>query len=176
MYTYGALSPKARDPSISKFRQVPRPSQAGLFSVEVDLEFFSCGLQDRARARIRSSVLLFSTSLDENGAVAGSSFMRDIPLLTSAATSSIPSWKFARASRRVKSGSSVIRVAVVFRPLSYLAADPGFSPVPPNEDPIEATRDTSRLAYCPFRALGIRETPLYPAPSPCRSRSASPAQ
>ena len=78
---------------------------------------------------IADGVVVLDSSLDEKGAVTGITVVRDVPSLTSPATSSLQSWKFAPASRQGKAEPSVMRVAVVFRPRSYLAASPTFTPI-----------------------------------------------
>ena len=78
---------------------------------------------------IADGVVVLDVSLDEKGAITKSSVMRDIPSLTSAATSSVQSWKFSPASRQGKPVQSLIRVAVVFRPRAYFAASPPFTPI-----------------------------------------------
>src|ERR1700716_175665 len=78
---------------------------------------------------IADGVLGFDGSLDEKGEITKSSLMRDIPSLTSAATSSVQSWKFSPASMRGKPVQSLIRVAVVFRPRAYFASGPAFTPI-----------------------------------------------
>ena len=78
---------------------------------------------------IADGVVVLDVSLDEKGAITGSTVVRDIPSLTSAATSSVQSWKFSPASRQGKPVQSLIRVAVVFRPRAYFAAGPAFTPI-----------------------------------------------
>src|SRR5882762_789174 len=78
---------------------------------------------------IADGVVVLDVSLDEKGAITKSSVMRDIPSLTSAATSSVQSWKFSPASRQGKPVQSLIRVAVVFRPRAYFASGPPFTPI-----------------------------------------------
>ncbi len=78
---------------------------------------------------IADGVVVLDVSLDEKGAVTGSTVVRDIPSLTSEATSSVQSWKFSPASMRGKPEESFIRVAVVFRPRAYFAAGPSFTPI-----------------------------------------------
>ena len=78
---------------------------------------------------IADGVVVLDVSLDEKGAITKSSVMRDIPSLTSAATSSVQSWKFSPALIRGKPVQSLIRVAVVFRPRAYFAAGPAFTPI-----------------------------------------------
>src|SRR5882672_6466766 len=51
---------------------------------------------------IADGVVVLDVLLDEKGAVTGSTVVRDIPSLTSAATSSVQSWKFSPASRQGK--------------------------------------------------------------------------
>ena len=78
---------------------------------------------------IADGVVVLDVSLDEKGAITGSTVVRDIPSLTSEATSSVRSWKFSPASMRGKPEQSLIRVAVVFRPRAYFAAGPAFTPI-----------------------------------------------
>ena len=78
---------------------------------------------------IADGVVVLDVSLDEKGAITGSTVVRDIPSLTSAATSSVQSWKFSPASMRGRPEQSLIRVAVVFRPRAYFAAGPAFTPI-----------------------------------------------
>src|SRR5258708_7907565 len=84
---------------------------------------------------IAAGVVVLDVSLDASGGIAGVHVVRDIPSLTSAATSSIPSWKFSPASLHGKPEPSTMRIAVVFRPSSYLATGPAFTAVPPQEAP-----------------------------------------
>jgi hypothetical protein len=79
---------------------------------------------------IADGVVVLDVSLDDTGATSGVNLVRDIPSLTSAATSSIPSWKFSPALLLGKPVPSVMRMAIVFRPRSYFAAGPAFTPVP----------------------------------------------
>jgi len=88
---------------------------------------------------IADGVVVIDISLDATGAIIGTNVVRDVPSLTSAATSSIPSWKFSPALFHGRPVPSVIRIAVVFRPRSYLAAGPAFTPVP-SQDPPDLTR------------------------------------
>ena len=78
---------------------------------------------------IADGIVVIDVSLDTKGVIDGMNVVRDIPSLTSAATSSIPSWKFSPASFQGYPAPSVLRIAVVFRPRSYLAAGPVFTPV-----------------------------------------------
>jgi outer membrane biosynthesis protein TonB len=78
---------------------------------------------------IADGVVVLDVTLNDKGAITGSTVVRDVPSLTSAAISSIQSWKFTPASRQGKPESSVLRVAVVFRPRAYLAAGPAFTPI-----------------------------------------------
>ena len=71
---------------------------------------------------IADGVVVLDVSLDAAGEVVGVHVVRDIASLTSAATSSMPSWKFSPASLQGKPEPSTMRIAVVFRPPSYLAA------------------------------------------------------
>ena len=87
---------------------------------------------------IADGVVVLDVSLDNKGAVTGSAVARDIPSLTSPATSAIQSWKFKLASGQSKTEPSVMRVAVVFRPRSYLAAAPAFTAILSEIDPNRA--------------------------------------
>jgi outer membrane biosynthesis protein TonB len=93
---------------------------------------------------IADGVVVLDVSLDATGAVAGVNVARDIPSLTSAATSSIPSWNFSPALLLGKPVPWVMRIAVVFRPQSYLAAGPAFTPVLSNGNP-DQTRQSEFL-------------------------------
>ena len=79
---------------------------------------------------VADGVVVADVSLDATGAVAGVNVVRDIPSLTSAVTSSIPSWKFTPALFQGKPVPSVLRIAAAFRPPAYFATGPVFSPVP----------------------------------------------
>jgi outer membrane biosynthesis protein TonB len=84
---------------------------------------------------IADGVVVVDASLDDKGAITGTSVVRDVPSLTSPAISAIRTWKFSPAMRLGKSEPSTMRVAVVFRPRSYLAAAPSFTPIPLEGDP-----------------------------------------
>jgi outer membrane biosynthesis protein TonB len=105
---------------------------------------------------IADGVVVVDVSLDHKGAITGTSVVRDIPSLTSAATSSIQSWKFSPASILGKPVPSIMRVAVVFRPRSYWAAGPDFTPISSNEDP-----DRADLGYVPPGIISATY-PQYP--------------
>src|ERR1700675_4057716 len=51
---------------------------------------------------IADGVVVLDVSLDARGGIAGVHVVRDIPSLTTAATSSIPSWKFSPALSKGK--------------------------------------------------------------------------
>ena len=89
---------------------------------------------------IATGVVVLDVSLDATGGIAGVHVVRDIPSLTSAAMSSIPSWKFSPASVQGKPEPSTMRIAVVFRPTSYLATGPAFTAVPAQEAPDQTHR------------------------------------
>ena len=78
---------------------------------------------------IADGIVVLDLSLDDMGAVTRVSVTRDILSLTSVATASIQSWKFTAASSHGNPQPSTVRVAFVFRPRSYFAADPPFAPV-----------------------------------------------
>jgi len=89
---------------------------------------------------IADGVVVLDVSLDAGGGIAGVHVVRDIPSLTSAATSSMPSWKFSPALLQGKPQPSTMRIAVVFRPTSYLAAGPAFTVVPAQDAPDQTHR------------------------------------
>jgi outer membrane biosynthesis protein TonB len=105
---------------------------------------------------IADGVVVLDVSLDEKGAITRTTVVRDIPSLTSAATSSVQSWKFSPASMRGKPEQSLIRVAVVFRPRAYFAAGPAFTP-------ILSERGSNRAdqTYIPPGIVSV-SYPLYP--------------
>jgi len=89
---------------------------------------------------IADGVVVLDVSLDATGGIAGVHVVRDIPSLTSAAASSMPSWKFSPALLQGKPQPSTMRIAVVFRPTSYLAAGPAFTVVPAQDAPDQTHR------------------------------------
>jgi TonB family protein len=78
---------------------------------------------------IADGVVVLDASIDAKGAVTGVTIVRDVPSLTSPATSAIRSWKFSPATKPGRPETSTMRIAVTFRPRSYFAADPSFTPV-----------------------------------------------
>ena len=78
---------------------------------------------------IADGVVVLDASLDDKGAITGTTVVRDVPSLTSPAISAIRTWKFSPATRLGKPEPSTMRVAVVFRPRSYLPAGPSFTPI-----------------------------------------------
>src|SRR5437016_6273118 len=80
---------------------------------------------------IADGVVVVDVSIDDKGAITGTRVVRDIPSLTAAATDSIQTWKLVPAPKQGIPEASVLRVAVVFRPRSYLTAGPAFTPIPP---------------------------------------------
>ncbi len=102
---------------------------------------------------IADGVVILDVSLDGNGAIAGSTVVRDIPSLTSPATSSVQSWKSSPASRQWKPVQSVMRVAVVFQPRAYLAAGPAFKPILSGGPRIERIRISFPQASFPLATL-----------------------
>src|ERR1700730_5292282 len=105
---------------------------------------------------VADGVVVLDVSLNDKGAITGSAVVRDIPSLTSAATSSIQSWKFSPASRQGKPVASVMRIAVAFRPRSYLAAGPSFTPILS-----EGTPNRGDQRYVPPGILSVTY-PQYP--------------
>jgi outer membrane biosynthesis protein TonB len=92
---------------------------------------------------IADGVVFLDVSLDATGGITGVHVVRDIPSLTSAATSSMPSWKFSPASLQGKPEPSTMRIAVAFRPTSYLADGPAFTAVPAQDAPDQTHRGDS---------------------------------
>jgi len=78
---------------------------------------------------IADGVVIIDASIDAKGAVTGVAIVRDVPSLTSPATSAIRTWKFNPATKLERPEPSTMRIAVAFRPRSYFAADPSFTPV-----------------------------------------------
>jgi Gram-negative bacterial TonB protein C-terminal len=84
---------------------------------------------------IADGVVVLDASLNDKGALTGITAVRDVPSLTSPAISAIRPWKFSPATRLGKPEPSTMRVVVAFRPRSYFAADPSFTPVDSPGDP-----------------------------------------
>jgi hypothetical protein len=73
-------------------------------------------------------VVVLNVALDNEGEVTGIIVVSDIPSLTSVATSSIHTWKFAPASTHGVPEASVSRVAFVFLPHGFSAVGPSSLP------------------------------------------------
>jgi outer membrane biosynthesis protein TonB len=73
-------------------------------------------------------VVVVDASIDTKGAVTGVTIVRDVPSLTSPATSVIRTWKFSPATKLGRPEPSTMSIAVAFRPRAYFAADPSFTP------------------------------------------------
>jgi TonB family protein len=78
---------------------------------------------------IADGIVVVDASIDAKGAVTGATVVRDVPSLTSPATSAIRNWKFSPATELGMPEPSTMRIAVAFRPRSYFAADPSFTAV-----------------------------------------------
>jgi hypothetical protein len=78
---------------------------------------------------IADGLVVLDVSLDDKAAITGTIVVRDIPSLTSSATSAIRTWKFSPATKLGRPEPSTMRVAVVFRPRSYFVTDPSFTPI-----------------------------------------------
>jgi outer membrane biosynthesis protein TonB len=78
---------------------------------------------------IADGVVVLDASIDAKGAVTGVTVVRDVPSLTSPATSAIRNWKFSPAAKLGRPEPSTMNIAVAFRPRAYFAADPSFTPV-----------------------------------------------
>lgn len=105
---------------------------------------------------IADGVVVLDASLDDKGAITGTTVVRDVPSLTSPAISAIRTWKFSPATRLGKPVPSTLRVAVVFRPRSYLAKVPSFTPILSEVDPNRAGQ-----SYIPPGIVSITY-PQYP--------------
>jgi Gram-negative bacterial TonB protein C-terminal len=81
---------------------------------------------------VADGIVIFDVSINSQGALAGLEVIRDVPSLTPAATSSVSSWRFTPALMQGTPVPSRIRVAVVFRPRSYFASGPNFTPIRSN--------------------------------------------
>jgi hypothetical protein len=84
---------------------------------------------------IADGIVVLDASLDAKDTITGVTVVRDVPSLTSPATSAIRTWKLRPATRLGKPVASTVRVAVAFRPRAYFAADPSFTPVYSAEGP-----------------------------------------
>jgi TonB family protein len=80
-------------------------------------------------------VVVFGVSLDASGAKVNLNSLSDIPPLTSAAQSSLQSWKFSSASQKGIAVPSRMLVAFVFRHAIKMGDAPEFQPVFPIMDP-----------------------------------------
>jgi TonB family protein len=105
---------------------------------------------------IADGVVVLDVSLDAKGAVTGVNVVRDVASLTSPATSAIRTWKFSPATKLGRPEPSTMRIAVVFRPRSYFAADPSFTPVNSTVGPNHADQD-----YVPPGIVSVAY-PQYP--------------
>ncbi|MHB8607078.1 MAG: TonB family protein [Candidatus Acidiferrales bacterium] len=76
---------------------------------------------------IADGVVVLNVALTERGKVSGIDAVRDVPSLTSAATSSVASWKFKPASQDGLLQASAMTVAFVFRPPVSLWKPPSFA-------------------------------------------------
>jgi hypothetical protein len=111
-------------------------------------------------------VLVLDISPGNQGEVTGSTVLRDVSFLTSAATPSIHRGKLAPASSHGMAEATVSRAAFAFLPFGILL---GPSSLPKHSDgtPTESrTRDTFLLVYRPSPTLDIRC--LRFLPSACR--------
>lgn len=79
---------------------------------------------------VANGIVVLDLALDKQGAIGGLHVVRDIPSLTSVATSSVQGWRFKPGSRDAAPQNSVIRVAFAFRPPAYYAAPAHFESVP----------------------------------------------
>jgi hypothetical protein len=105
---------------------------------------------------IADGVVVLDVSLDDKAAITGTTVVRDIPSLTSPATSTIRTWKFSPATGLGKPEPSTMRVAVVFRSRSYFAAAPSFTPILSEGDPNRAGQ-----SYIPPALVSVTY-PQYP--------------
>jgi hypothetical protein len=136
--------------AMPSLRQTPFKPPEVLFAVDILYPIQS----------IADGVVAADVSLDGKGAITGSALMRDIPSLMSSELSSLQSWRFTPASRQGKAVRSDMRVAVVFRPRSYLAEGPSFTPLSSTRDPKPQDQ-----RYAP---PGITAPNLFGIPHKCR--------
>lgn len=88
---------------------------------------------------IADGVVVLDVALTERGQVSGISAMRDAASLTSAATSSVESWKFKPASQDGLLQASAMTVAFVFRPPVNMWKPPSFTPAISSPEAITPT-------------------------------------
>src|SRR5437879_13673014 len=77
---------------------------------------------------IAEGVVVLDVSLTERGQVVEVGALRDIPSLTSAATSEVQSWRFKPASQYGMLQASALTVAFVYRPPVSVWKRPSFPP------------------------------------------------
>lgn len=83
---------------------------------------------------IASGIAVVDVSLDSKGEVTGTDVQRDIPPLTSVATSSLNDWKYVPTSVGGTPRASLLRVAFAFRPHVLMATPPIFEPLQQEDD------------------------------------------
>jgi TonB family protein len=106
---------------------------------------------------VANGIVVLDVLLDKQGAIAGLHTVRDIPSLTSIATSSIQKWRFKPASRDGAPQNSMMRVAFAFRPRGYYVAPPHFGSVPSGD--LFASREVP--GYSPPGIVSVAY-PRYP--------------
>lgn len=77
---------------------------------------------------IADGVVVLDVALTQRGQISGIDAVRDVASLTSAATSSVESWKFKPASQDGLVQASAMTVAFVFRPPVNMWKPPSFAP------------------------------------------------
>jgi TonB family protein len=82
---------------------------------------------------VADGIVVLDVALDKQGVIGDLHTVRDIPPLTSIATSSVQSWRFKPSSRNGVPQNSMIRVVFAFRPPAYYAAPPHFRAIPSGE-------------------------------------------
>src|SRR5437879_9616234 len=92
---------------------------------------------------IAEGFVVLDVSLTERGQVVEVGALRDIPSLTSAATSEVQSWRFKPASQDGMVQASAMTVAFVYRPPVSVWKPPSFTPALPN--PGSRDRKSTRL-------------------------------
>lgn len=104
---------------------------------------------------IADGVVVLDVALTERGQVSGINPVRDVASLTSAATSSVESWKFKPASQEGLVQASAMTIAFVFRPPVNMWKPPSFAPA-------ISSPGTITPAYTPagIASVGYAEYPI----------------
>jgi TonB family protein len=106
---------------------------------------------------VADGIVVLDVALTKQGVIGDLHTVRDIPSLTSIATSSVQGWRFKPGARNGAPQNSMIRVVFAFRPPAYYAAPPLFTSIP--SDAWSASRDTQGYALPGIVSVAY---PLYP--------------